>query len=830
MGRRTFGRGVSSAWGAVGVLVLGLLGCASNKATGREALAAERSGLSGRCGTEAECSGWVYPSLYPPDGERHLIYVPDQEGDRIPDFGRVGWKEGALGLPSEQPGGHPPLGPLCGRLCKVAPDTVRTEPDPRICKISAYDGGKRIQAALDAAGAEAAADAANPNRLVQLGRGHYAVHNRLFVPSGVVLAGAGVSPLRTLPPTTLHVCGPDRSAAIVLGAAKPGASPPEPCDGTTCDGTLDGAPTRLLAGFNDPAVGPRKLAVPAGTNFVNVGPTTGLAVGDSVLVTHRQTAGWTRALGMSKKWNLGLVDQPYERTITRIEPRDEDPSTARVFFDQPFTTAFDVSYTTEHTLGADNRWYLPHTIQKFATRPVRGKNVGLYGLRVQAHQRNCARDGLDCNCEGAKDGVRVSWAEDAWILDVALMDFWRYGLLIAEEPNRPRRVTVERVSVPRWDGLVCGARRYGIVVGGDQNLVASSSVNDGRHDFLPAGAAHGPNVFWRTKSTKTYNHWATHHRWSNGALFDGIKVVKARPGGGLGFAELTDDPTSDHGWTGANLVVWNSSAPGFRYFNPPTAQNWLIGSTGRLERPRARQGETSAHFDFYSAAEHERSKPVGLSPSEKGGASLYRTAAYLDRQGPNLEHRTYFVGDADSFAGERASGDPTFASPALLAWVGRKGWPSPHGLDHDASSPRSVPLTFRYALAEKETVVHAYLAFRIRRSNVSPNDAVFLAGADMDGDGFDGDSQTYSVGQLDTPPYTDLLGPSVPPGGSFLPKGAPAVRVLDLYPLIDPRGFAGKPPMNRRLSPTDPRGELHVVFRDFIQADWVALTIVTTRP
>jgi hypothetical protein len=809
------GQGQVGLWSAVFVAVAAFA-CGVVPASLEEGgLGVERAALTRACGTGSQCSGWVYPSVY---GTKHLVYVSDKEADRIPDFGRVGWKGSALGLPSEQPGGHPETGPLCDG-CELPPDTALLDAPADICTNSSYSGGYRIQSAINAAAEEVRNDPSNPHRLVHLARGQYSVKNRLFLPSGVVLAGSANGGTSTLPPTTLHVCGTDRSAAIHINAAAPNVSPLEPCDDEECQGSV-GAAQKILAGYDNSSVGPRYLAIPSGSNFVNLGPNHGLNVGNAVLVTREQTAAWISAIGMTSKWGStpDLADQQYRRVVTRIEPRDEDPQTYRVFFDQPFTTAFETNYASEQTL-TNSRWYTVHTVQKYTTAPLRARDVGVYNLRIMAHQQNCDDD----ECDGSKDGIRVGWAEDAWIQDVVLLDFWRYGIL-TDAGAHSRRITIENVRIPRWASPFAGGIRYSYNLGGELGLVANSEAVDGRHDFVLAGAAHGPNVFLDSTAMESNNHFASHHRWSNGALFDGVSVEPNGPGLGIANAQNTDDPTSLHGWTGANLVMWNTTADAFKYYNPPTAQNWLIGSQGTFAPPDTSQGEQNPHFDFSLQSEHGTS--VNLHDASKGGSSLYRVAAYMDRQGTNLEHRTYVAGDPDDFTEQLVGSDPTWVNPAFSTWVST--WGAPRGLDYGASGIKTIPLTFRYALAPNETVVHAYLTFRAFRASASSNDAVTVAGPDTGPAGYADDGHTYPVSSLST----DLSGPSVPPGSSFLPSGSvTVVRVIDLYPLIDPSSWAPfVAPMNRRLSGTDLRGELNVNFKERIRVDWVTLNIVTTRP
>ena len=60
-----------------------------------------------------------------------------------------------------------------------------------------------------------------------------------------------------------------------------------------------------------------------------------------------------------------------------------------------------------------------------------------------------------------------------------------------------------------------------------------------------------------------------------GTLYDNVTIngnrLQARNAGNEG---------TGHGWNGANMVFWNSTASTFLVENPPTSQNWAIGDQG----------------------------------------------------------------------------------------------------------------------------------------------------------------------------------------------------------------------------------------------------------
>jgi hypothetical protein len=801
-------------------------GCGPVVEEGSESVATTQEALVRACGSGAQCSSWVFPSVYADtNGDKHLIYVPDHEGDRIPDFGQVGRRRGAKGLPSEQPGGHPAWA-ACQGCFPLAPDSTATSTPSDICSNSSFDGGTRIQAALNIAAQEAAESPSIPSVVVFLPRGLYSVKNRLFITNRVVLAGESQNSGGGQPPTTLYICGTDTAEAIKVSAHVPDQGPGSPanfsqaCNPQVCQGILAPTPVKVLAGFENSAVGPRRLPMPAGIHSLNVGPNHGLVAGNVVQIFRKQTAAWTSAIGLTTDWPLGTADVKYERTIVRIEPRDDDPLTYRVFFDQPLTNAFETMYDGEQTL-VDGRWYTQHTIHKFDAPPTRARDVGLHKMRIVGVQNNCSES--TNACESSQDAIRVEWAEDFWIKDVTVQSFWRYGVHLVgstygssgvTHTDASRYGTVELTRVAHWgNGPTGGSRRYGFNVGGELNLITTAEVVDGRHDFLVGG---GPNVFLQCTSTTTLNHIATHKDWSHGGLFEGIVVnsPQAEPEAGFIVARHVKDtsPNSLHGWTGANIVTWNSTAAGYKYFNPPTAQSWLIGSSGTYTPPVTSLGESNAHFDFYQAAEHGTA--VSLHEVSAGGASLYRTANYLDRGVSNLEHRTYYLGDADNFSAQLSAGDPTFVNPDFAAWVSgpapAMNWGAVRGMDYTSSGTKTIPFTIRYALGSSESVLHAYLAFRIMRSSGSVNDAITVA-SDLDGD-FSNDAITYLLTGLSE----DLTGPKFP-GEAFLPANSPVVRVLDLAPLLEP--------MNETV---DGKGELNVNFKERIRVDWAALTLIVS--
>ena len=233
------------------------------------------------CGTD--CSSWVFPSSYPTpigrkDGptQRNLIYAPDDEGDRVPDFARIGYHGSSAGLLSET---MPPLGQIDRDVQKALPPPLAT--DRGICDGTdarpARDHGAAIQAALSKL-REQPRDASGVRGRLLLARGHYAVWNRLVVPDGVVLSGVSAWSGTSGPPTTLHACGMSGVPLLRIHEGEPGVT--------------KGAPTLKIL----------DELVPVGSNGVVVefdrGGGGSLKVGERVQVTRESPASWLSDINM----------------------------------------------------------------------------------------------------------------------------------------------------------------------------------------------------------------------------------------------------------------------------------------------------------------------------------------------------------------------------------------------------------------------------------------------------------------------------------------------------------------------------------------------------
>jgi len=214
-----------------------------------------------------------------------LVYIPDERGDRIPDFSCSGYKGGD----------------------SVIPDV----PIRIVVPVRSGDATARIQAALDYVGALPA----GRRGAVLLEKGVYEVAGELIIRhSGVVLRGSGMGEGGTV----LLATGHDRRTLIrILGVGD-----------------------RAVGSFVSVADG----YVPVGARHLRLTGPVGCKVGDHVLVHRPSTAAWIHQLGMETfgggisalGWKPGQRDIFWDRRVVAVDGNG-------IKLDAPLTTAPPVS-------------------------------------------------------------------------------------------------------------------------------------------------------------------------------------------------------------------------------------------------------------------------------------------------------------------------------------------------------------------------------------------------------------------------------------------------------------------------------------------------------
>ena len=157
-----------------------------------------------------------------------------------------------------------------------------------------------------------------------------------------------------------------------------------------------------------------------------------------------------------------------------------------------------------------------------------------------------------------------------------------------------RYVTVRDSTSLEPVSVIRGGRRYSFSnTDSSLTLVYNCFAMAGRHDFVTGSRDTGPIAFVKGRTSNAKGPTETHQRWATGVLFDSITM---EDGGGIQVINR-GAAGSGHGWSGANGVIWNATAPFIRVENPPTPeQNFAIGSTASAPDDAQWSGVTGDGF------------------------------------------------------------------------------------------------------------------------------------------------------------------------------------------------------------------------------------------
>ena len=218
------------------------------------------------------------PSILFYNNSNQLVYVSDEDGNHIPDFSYVGYKNGEEALPNVA---------VVRQISPVVGDNTA-----------------HIQAAIDEV--EALPLNANGHRgALLLLPGEYPVNGRLYInSSGVILRGSGDGEDPT-------------SNTIITGV---GNIPEER--------TLITIGTNNKSGFGGQVAGTRQNItspyLPTGSRTIEVTDASVYNIGDNIIIKHPSTAAWLAAVdnggvGSDAPWNPGEINLVFNRYITNID-------------------------------------------------------------------------------------------------------------------------------------------------------------------------------------------------------------------------------------------------------------------------------------------------------------------------------------------------------------------------------------------------------------------------------------------------------------------------------------------------------------------------------
>lgn len=523
---------------------------------------------------------------------------------------------------------------------------------------------------------------------VQLQAGTYDIDSQLEIrASGVVLRGVG----RDAGDTVLHGRNP------LTGGGNPNQRPL----------------IRVFGNGSRSSVGSTRnmidKVVPAGSRSFRVDSTAGFAVGDTVRVERPSTQAWIDAVGMNNPpngdppWTPGTMNVRYDRVITRIEGN-------RIFVDAPLGNSFEQQYG-----GGTIREY---------TWSGAIENIGIENLRGDtdfdfAEDEDHAWEFISIGSSQNSDR-----AQNVWVRNIAAEHFG--DSVVVSNPGS-KWVTVDDAISENPISQITGSRRYTYDLSGELGLVTNARADEGRHDFVTNSTRPaGPSVFHNSVATNANSDTGPHQRWSTGTLYDNVVVqgnaINARNRGSFG---------TSHGWSGANIVVWNSTADSFRIQNPPTAQNWLIGSTGTIVEDTTFGPQPPGNYDSHGTPV-TAGGTTSLYEAQMNDASDLRAFFWGGQDGNwdnaqqwfqqttpgiySVSLRDYLIGDIDDFVNDGAGSlDEAFVDPDWESFISGSSSHPIVGFD-SLSTNQNTAFTVQHALDPGERVVGASLALALKQS------------------------------------------------------------------------------------------------------------------
>ncbi|MEO6523884.1 MAG: hypothetical protein ABIN91_19530 [Mucilaginibacter sp.] len=244
-----------------------------------------------------------------------LTYHPDEQGNTLPDFSRVGYHEGDREIPTVS--------------------IVKTVEAPKD-----GSGQQLIQDAINEV-AKLKPDANGFRGAILLKKGTYKVADSLRIStSGIVLRGEG--------------SGKDGTVIIATGAVQRTLLH---VAGNTAIHEVSGSRMQITDEF-----------VPVGAKSFNVQSAAGYKVGDKIILLRPSPESWIHDLKMdqivarpgTKQWKPGEYDLHYERVITRIEGN-------KIYMDNPVVMQMEAQYGG----GAIYKYNFPGRIKEVGVEDIR---------------------------------------------------------------------------------------------------------------------------------------------------------------------------------------------------------------------------------------------------------------------------------------------------------------------------------------------------------------------------------------------------------------------------------------------------------------------------
>jgi hypothetical protein len=453
---------------------------------------------------------------YPGDDGK-LVYVPDEQGNTIPDFSHAGYEGGGKPIPSV---------PVKETVWPVAGDNTAN-----------------LQAAIDRVSA-LPLDKNGFRGAVLIKMGYYKMATPLKIEaSGVVLRGEGMGDTGTIligtgNPRTGAAGGRGQPTLLAI-AGRSGWNAREETKQVVTDEYV--------------AVGARSFRIPSAKDF---------KPGDTVIVRRVGNQDWINAVGMNQEnpaysWRPFTIE--WDRMVVDVQGNT-------IVVDAPITCAIEKRWGGGEVVKYDDSG----RIEKVGVENLRGmseydqtKRSVEYG---NMDRPNYVGEEYYSDEDHYWNFITINNAKNAWVRNVTALHF-AYSLVGTQ--RGAKWITVQDCISREPVSRRMGARRFTFRLSGQLTLVQRCTSDKGRHSFMMGQPTSSGNVYLDCSATVPYSSSEPHEQWATGGLYDNV------------HAPLTARFWKNIiiGWAGANTVFWNCEGP-FLVQKPPTAQNFSFGHIG----------------------------------------------------------------------------------------------------------------------------------------------------------------------------------------------------------------------------------------------------------
>ena len=446
-----------------------------------------------------------------------LVYVSDNDGNRIPDFSGAGYKGGGIEIP---------LIPVVKTIEAIQGDNTA-----------------HIQSAIN----EVAALPIGQNGFrgaLLLKAGSYQVNGTIRInQSGIVLRGEGDGD-NSSKHTIIFGKGntPHQRTILIAGGGSL----------TRWSEQVSGTKTNITT--QKVFVGSRSFSVE------NVSP---FNVGDNIIIYHPITEAWINAVqgggtATDSAWTVrDSINIIYNRYITGISGNE-------ITVDVPAFYMLDRSLSQSY-------------IYKYSRSGLK-TNIGIEDLRVEIEAAGTPQNSQGDE-NHAWHAIELKQIEDAWVKNCTMLHFGQSGIMTstASRITIDNCKAIDPISIITGERRY----NFNMYHASQQILVQNSYTRYGRHDFVSNGTSTVSGiVFYNNVSDYTYSSSEGHRWWSQGILFDNVTFNNPNTSIVLALYNRGDNGTS-HGWAAVNSVIWNCKIGGGKSIiiqKPPTAQNYSIGN------------------------------------------------------------------------------------------------------------------------------------------------------------------------------------------------------------------------------------------------------------